>query len=434
VALKKEGARSRCVFHIGGGSSEKANASSHEIKRSYMKRFIILGLTVVLTAVGITAGALAFAVPKTSAATDLSARGPSVGVDFNDNQFVFWRGQNQELEEAVYNASTGTFNGNNLSNLSSNMGSEPTVAVANFGGFLSGGTRFGAQFVFWKGTSNGLWYTFWDGSWHTPIQVPGATNVTATPSAAFNSIRNEWGPGNSEVTVFWESSTDGTLWFVRLTDPLGGHDNGDGTHIAGSPQFTSPHEATFAGETLGTLGSAPGASNSSVATIGQAGNTANGQGQVTWNGFTTSSLWYVPYSISLQTGDLTITNIAKNAASHGWNNVNGGPSATQEYALSTLDNIYMYDLTWQDNNHDIEYASASADPTTGDLNEFQSPNALGASPAASAPTIGYWFGNDPLFDAHIYIFYKGQDGFLHEEYFNSSAWHAYYYPQFGILG
>lgn len=397
-----------------------------------MKRFIILGLTVVLAAVGITAGALAFAVPKTSAATDLSARGPAVGVDGNDNQFVFWRGQNGELEQAVRNADTGTFNGNNLSNLSSNMGSEPTVAVANFGGFLSGGHRFGAQFVFWKGTQNGMWYTYWDGSWHTPVQVPGVTNVTATPSAAFNSILNEWGPGMSEVTVFWES-TEGTLWFIRLTNPLGG-DPG----IAGSPQFTSAHEATFSGESLGMLGSAPGASNSSIVNDSMAGGLLDGRGLVTWKGATNSDFWYVPYTIDANSGDLTINNIAKNVAKEvpnpaGWNDVNGGPTAVEEYRASK--NVTLFDLAWQDNNHDMEFAHASGDQTKPNPSGFSDAGPLGdPEPAASAPSIGYWPGEDPQFDAHIYIFYKGQDGFLHEENWNGTNWVSHSYPQFGILG
>jgi hypothetical protein len=421
VTLKKGGARSRCVFHIGGGSSQRGSAPSHEIKRSYMKRFVILGLTVVLT-VGIIAAALAFAVPKSSAAIDLSARGPSVGVDDDNNQFVFWKGTNNQLEEAFYTAATNTWSSTaiDLRSVGFNMNSAPSVAVQNLGGgFLSGGQRYGAQFVFWRGTTNDLWYAYWAGSWQGAFEVPGVTNVASTPSAAFNNIRGSWGPGYSEISIFWQG-TDGFLWYIRLTNPLGGVDG-----ISGSPQFVGPHQATFFGESLGTLGSPPGASNTSIAGF-TAGGGVNGQGAVTWKGATNSNLWYVPYSISLKTGDLTITNIAQKVSK--WD-INGGPSAVEEYFTTQQTSGLLFDLAWQDNNHDIEYASS-------DLSTyFQGSNALGAYPAASAPSIGYWQGNS-LTDTRIYIFYKGQDGYLHEEYYNQTQqkWHAYSYPQYGTLG
>jgi hypothetical protein len=90
--------------------------------------------------------------PKSSAAlqtpaVDLSAKGPSVGVDVNNNQFVFWKGStNTKLREAVYTADTGSWsNGTiDLRGVGPDLASQPSVAVANFGGFLSGGHRYGA--------------------------------------------------------------------------------------------------------------------------------------------------------------------------------------------------------------------------------------------------------------------------------------------------
>lgn len=406
-----------------------------------MKRFVILGLTVVLT-VGIMAAALAFAVHKTSAALqpaaiDLSAKGPSVGVDNDNNQFVFWKGTNQQLEEAVYNADTGTFNGpNDLRSVGSDMASAPSVAVQNFGGgFLSGGHRFGAQFVFWRGTTNDLWYAYWAGSWQGAFEVPGVANVASTPSAAFNNIQNVWGPGKSEVTIFWQG-TDGLLWYIRLTDPLGGVDG-----ISGSSQFVGPHQATFFGDSLGTLGSPPGASNTSIATFAMDGGILNGRGLVTWKGSTNSDFWFVPYTIDMNSGDLTINNIAKNVANEvphpaGWNDVNGGPSAVEEYFSTAQTGGTIFDLAWQDSNHDIEFAHISGDQTNPNPTGFSNAGPLGIPLplAASAPSIGYWEGNS-LTDQRYYIFYKGQDEILHEENWNPTEghWASHSYPQFGTL-
>jgi len=167
---------------------------------------------------------------------------------------------------------------------------------------------------------------------------------------------------------------------------------------------------------------------------------------VAWKSSTNSDLWVVPYSIN-QTGDLTITNIASNVAkeaTHGWNNVNGGPSTTEEFALTARHGQYLWDFAWQDSRHDIDYASAPGPLTkTGDPHEWQVPFPLSDKPAdraASAPSIGYWASPllDPLFHAELHIYYKGQDGFLHEFLFNQSesskGWQDFSYPQLGKLG
>ena len=390
-----------------------------------MNRFVMFSLKVVLT-LGTLAAALVFAVPKTSAApqtpeaVDFSARGPSVGVDFNDNQFVFWRGTNNQLEEAVYNADQGTFNGpNDLQKVTTTMESEPSVAVADFGGY--GTDRFGAQFVFWKGPSNELWYAYWiGGTWQGAFEASSVANVASTPSAVFNNVRGKWGPGNSEITVFWQG-TDGFLWYIRMTDPTG------------AQTFTAAHQATYNGQSLGTLGSAPGASNSSPGGV-ESGTGFNGHGIVTWKGATNSNLWYVPYEIDPNTGNLTIESVAQGVSK--WDDVNGATSATEEYAFSAGTNIQNWELAWQDNNQDLEYIKAT------DLTSYASPSQVpGASDLGSAPSIGYWGGISPNTYHYDYIFWKGLDSYLHEAYYNGAQdaagdpnfWHVYSYPQFGLL-
>lgn len=390
-----------------------------------MKRFPILGLIVVL-AVGLAGGALAFTAPHASAAIDLSARGPSVGVDRDNNQFVFWKGStNTNLYEAVWTAATGSWSSGaiNLGDVGNNLASAPSVAVATVGeGFLSGDTRYGAQFVFWRGSTDDLWYAFWAGQWYGAFEVPGPSNVASTPSAAFNNIFDEWGSGGSEVTVFWQG-TDGLLYFIRLTNPLGGLFG-----LSGTPQWVGPHEATYSGASLGTLGSPPAASNTSEVGFNLSGAVVDGHGIVTWHGSTNNSLWYVPYTIG-ESGDLTIRS---NATKSGWDNLNGGPSTDEEYALTASDSNNgpaRWDFAWQDSEHNLQFQ-------TSQLSLFNPPEQLTADGSlASAPSIGYWGGNDTGSDPQYHIFYKGQDGYLHEWFFNSATgWHSYSYPQFGVLG
>jgi hypothetical protein len=410
-----------------------------------MKRFILSGLTVVL-AVGLTLGALAFIAPHANAArrtaaipsVDYSAPGPSVGVDRQDNQFVFWKGStNTKLWEAVYTAGSGWSSGAiDLGNVGSNLASEPSVAVANFGGFLtspSGNVRDGAQFVAWNNGSGNLFWAYWAGSvssrgsgWVSKGSVPGVSNASGTPSVAFNNHSDEWGPGGSEISIWYEGN-DSHLYFVRIADPLGGT-NG----IGGSLHYYGPFQATFNGQSLGQLGSNPGASDSAPAGYGPFVDSP-GEGQVEWNGATNNSLYYVQYQVDFSSGGITIT--SPSIKIDGWDGL-GHPDTTVEYlpaqTLSAAP-VVVFDSAWEDvNNHGLDFGFNSPGEFLASQNLPLTLGNLG-----SAPSIGYWPGanaNPNSTNPHYYIFFTGQDGLLHEEFYNGSTWKDYKFSQFGQLG
>lgn len=51
------------------------------------------------------------------------------------------------------------------------------------------------------------------GAWNGPYDT-GFGNIASQPSAAFNDIG-----GISQVTVFWKSTTDNSLWYLRIANP-----------------------------------------------------------------------------------------------------------------------------------------------------------------------------------------------------------------------
>lgn len=341
-------------------------------------------------------GNIVNAVP--AAATDYAARGPSVGADEYADQFVFWRGStNSELYEAFYNKHTNTWWGPiNLWQMGT-LGSEPTVAAADVGGYLHNGYRIGAQYVYWKGNDGDLWYAYWAGSWYGPIDT-GIGNIASEPSAAFNDVG-----GSSQVTVFWKSTLDDSLWYVRITNPA-----------SGAPTYYGPHAATYKGQGFGVLGSSPGASESAPTGPGP------GAGIVTWKGSTNKNLYEADYSINAVSGALSFTS---GPLKTSYNNLNGGPSCTLEYNINNINNMLDYYYAWEDSYQNLWFGS-------GPSATVQPAQKIIKGGLGSAPSIAWSAGtpNDK------YIFWKGQDGYLKEAYFNGAAWKYYSYSQFGILG
>jgi hypothetical protein len=356
------------------------------VKVSACKR---IAIAIVSSVAACMAVGIVSSVPASAA--DYAARGPSAGADQFGDQFVFWRGStNSELYEAYYSAYTNSWSGAlNLSQMGK-LGSEPSVAVSDSGGYLSNGNRMGAQYVYWKGNNGHLWYAYWAGSWNGAFDT-GIGNIASQPSAVFNDVG-----GVPQVTVFWESTTDSSLSYVRIANPA-----------SANPTYYGPHPATFNGQGFGTLGSSPGASNSTPTSIG-----GDGYGVVAWKGSTNQNLWEVSYSINWQDGALSFDSLPFKASQ--WGNLNSGPSVTAVY--TTSQNTWYY--VWEDSSQNLYFAIASE--PAGKLD-----SGLGSAPsiAWSAATF-----------SDVYVFWKGQDGYLKEAFFNGTTWKSYSYPSFGILG
>jgi hypothetical protein len=350
-------------------------------------------VTTLAVAAACTAGYAVNAAPAWAA--DNAARGPSAGADQFGDQFVFWRGStNDRLYEAVHNAYTNSWSSGAIEiTQMGQLGSEPAVAVSNVGGYLSNGNRMGAQYVYWEGMNGDLWYGYWTGSWNGPYDT-GISDIASEPAAAFNDIG-----GASQVSVFWKSTTDNSLWYVRIANPA-----------SPSPTLFGPHAATDNGNGMGALGSSPGVSNSQPTS----GTVLHGPGEVTWKGSTDSGFWRAQYTIDAVTGALTF--ITGPVQITQYNQINSGPSAAEEA------NQFFY--TWEDSNFNLWFGGENE---IGIMRQEE----LDGENMGSAPAIAWSAAND---GADFYIFWKGQDGNLHEAFYNGTVWNYYSYPQFGILG
>jgi hypothetical protein len=173
---------------------------------------------------------------------------PAAGVDGSGNEYVFWENPSGGLEEAEWNGSAWgaqhqiTVDGSSVGPL----GSSPAVAVASNGD----------QYVFWAGTGTGdLWEAFWNGSsWNGPKNL-GDGPLASPPTAGVDGSGNEY--------VFWESTSGGleeTEW--------------NGSAWGGA------HQITVNGNSVGPLGSAP--------TVAVA---ADGDQYVFWTGTGGADLW-----------------------------------------------------------------------------------------------------------------------------------------------
>ena len=163
---------------------------------------------------------------------------PSAAVAADGDQFVFWRGTDNNLWQAIKRGA-GTWEGPNGLGMGP-LGSEPGAGVDGNG----------ATYVYWKGTDNNLWRGYWNGTkWAGPENV-GMGTLGSAPTVAVGS--------NGDQFVFWRG-TDNNLWQAIK--------RGAGT-------WEGPN-----GLGMGPLGSEPGA-----------GVDGNGATYVYWKG-TDNNLW-----------------------------------------------------------------------------------------------------------------------------------------------
>jgi len=98
--------------------------------------------------------------PTTVTRPDGSA--PTVAVASNGDQFVFWKGTDNNLWQAVKRGGGG-WQGPTRPGMGP-LGSNPDTGVDGSG----------ATYVYWKGTDDNLWRGYWNGTkWAGPEEVPG---------------------------------------------------------------------------------------------------------------------------------------------------------------------------------------------------------------------------------------------------------------------
>jgi len=134
------------------------------------------------------------------------------------------------------------------------LGSSPSVAAD---------AATGDQYVFWKGPGGPLYYTYYNGSWHSPQEIPGSSPLASPPSAGADDAGN--------VYVFWEN-TGGGVEEVYSSDP------------GQASSYDAPSAITVNGSGMGPIGSAP--------TVGV--NPATSGQHVFWKG-TNAALWEAEY-------------------------------------------------------------------------------------------------------------------------------------------
>jgi hypothetical protein len=111
---------------------------------------------------------------------------PTAGADSSGNIDVFWENTGRGLEKVSYTASTGAWSGPSAVVTAAGgamgpLGSSPSVAVdAN-----------GDQSVFWEGTGSSpqLFEAYWTGAWHGPVDI-GDGPLGSPPTAGSDSSDN----------------------------------------------------------------------------------------------------------------------------------------------------------------------------------------------------------------------------------------------------
>lgn len=208
---------------------------------------------------------------------------PSAGVDRNGNIYVYWEGTDRNLWEAYWNGSAW------VGPVYRGMGplnSPPAVAI----------TPNGYAYVYWKGSDNGLWEAQGSATGNLSLQWRGMGPLGSGPSVGVDN--------NGAIYVYWKG-TDNNLWegywnrstwvgpVYRGMGPLGSAPavtiSGNGNAYIfwkGTENSLWEAQGSATGNLglqwlgMGPLGSAPGA-----------GVDGNGATYVYWQGGAQRSLW-----------------------------------------------------------------------------------------------------------------------------------------------
>ncbi len=250
-------------------------------------------------ALGPAAGAAAWAgtqaAPARGAALRAQASSSSgealaTASDAAGNVFAFWKGQDDNLWEAIGTAGAGSPSWSSGPSAVPGMwplASEPSAFTVTHSGIEY-------VYVFWEGTGASLWYAYGIvtpgsggvattvGSWSVPLEVSGVAPLGSAPTATYAPTGGEVG-----VDVFWKG-TDDNLWSAVLS--------GAGGNLALASGPTNLHD--------GPLGSAPSAG------AGSGGNVyvfwqGTGNNTHVWEAFYNAGnvTWSGPIDLGMWTGD-----------------------------------------------------------------------------------------------------------------------------------
>jgi hypothetical protein len=314
-----------------------------------VRRRRVIGLLAALVLpLAALAGGVQAAQPAAASTAPWHDANPSIAVQGNGDQFVFWKGTNDGLWEAFNNGSwQGPIEIPNMGPL----GTSPTVAVS---------ITTEDQAVVWRGTDDNLWFACWNGSsWNGPDnlhmgQIGSRPDIAASTDGGF--------------VLVWKG-TNSALWYAINDDP-------NSACSGNSSGWTAPASP---GE--GPLGSAPSATM------------MNGTLEVTWTGTSPYDLWYY------------------NLGSGKNNNLGQGPLDSAPSLLSPLGN--SVDLAfWAGTNGGLWATQWRYLALTNSLNvqppgEIFLPDGNSMGPLGSAPSAAFTEGT-------YYVVWQGQDNGLWE--------------------
>jgi hypothetical protein len=339
-------------------------------------------------------------------AASASARGPAAAVDSFENQYVFWKGTDGNLWEALHNTYTNRWSKANLK--MGPLGSEPTVAVSNQVFRGPGRKLFNALYVYWRSTTGDLMFAYWNGRWHGPSHI-GISPICSQPSATF--VTAPLGP---RIIIFWKglgisgSCSHGpgisSLWYAFST------------------RFPPTSGSDYSGATLDAFGRFVGSSPSitTVRSTCAPGAHCDKYVVIAWQG-TSGYLWEEVWNqengnVSGPTRD-TRAGVIGSAPSVGTISLEVGSSAP----------VDTWDVAWRGTSGHLLYAH----PSISNIDVGAIPFGSSSGTLGSAPTIAEGQkGTGPPIDFHdIAIFWKGGPprSNLFEAFFNghSDRWHIY---------
>jgi hypothetical protein len=167
--------------------------------------------------------------------------------DSSGNDFVFWKGLDDNLWMAVYSAPTSSWSGAVAVPGAWPLGSEPSATTVS----ISGNEYV---YVFWESPSAGLAYTYGlvtpgsggsptsVGSFVNGLSIGGLAPLASAPSATYVAVGGQKG-----IDVFW-MGTDGNLWSAILSGAGGALSLSSGpTKIGDGPLGSAPSAGSDAG-------------------------------------------------------------------------------------------------------------------------------------------------------------------------------------------
>jgi|HubBroStandDraft_6_1064221.scaffolds.fasta_scaffold56215_2 hypothetical protein len=339
-------------------------------------------------------------------AASVSARGPSAAVDSFENEYVFWKGTDGNLWEALHNSYTNRWSTHDLK--MGPLGSEPTVAVTNQVFRGPGGKLFNAVYVYWRGTSGGLFFAYWNGHWHASDL--GIKPICSQPSATF--VTSPFGP---KIVIFWKG--------LGVSGSCSRGPDINKLWYAFSTSFPPTGPGDYSGPTLDThaqfVGSSP--SITTVRSTCAPDALCDKYVVIAWQG-TSGYLWEEVWNqangdVSGPTRD-TRAGVIGSAPSVGAISLEVGSSAP----------VDTWDVTWRGTSGHLLYAH----PSTANINVGAIPFGASSGALGSAPTIAEGQkGTGPPADFHdIFIFWKGgpPHSNLFEAFYNGHSGHWHIYP------